>query len=336
MSGRFRLAKAFLAAFIASLSPAVSLAQCAGTDLLAALPPAELSTLEEEAAAFPYAVGNRYVATKDDTIIHFVGTLHVYDARMDAPMERLRSVIAHSDAIYVEATEAEQQELQAEIAKNPALVFSTEGPTLPERLSKPDWDRLSSELAARGMPAVLASKLRPWYATAILGIPPCAVKEIGGKANGLDKLIMEAAAAARVPVHPLEPYDAAIRVFTEMDETEQLDILRSSLPLLDEAENVYETLIQSYFSEQNRLFWEYTRKRSVTDTPEDPEKAAADFARMEDALLIRRNYSWIDPILAGAEGREVIVAVGAAHLSGLNGLLALVEEHGFRIDRESF
>lgn len=332
MRGRLRLAFAFVAA----VSPSAVFSQCTGTDLLAALPEGDLAALEAEADTFPYAVGNRYVATKGDTIIHFVGTLHVYDPRMEGPMERLRDVVAHSDAIYVEATEAEQQELQAEIAKNPAIVFSTEGPTLPERLSKADWDLLSSELAARGMPAVLASKLRPWYATAILGIPPCAVKEIGGKANGLDKLIMEEARAARVPVHPLEPYDAAIRVFTEMDETEQLDILRSSLPLLGEAENVYETLIEAYFSEQNRLFWEYTRQRSVEDTPEDPEKAAADFARMEGALLIRRNYSWIDPILEGAEGREIIVAVGAAHLSGLNGLLSLVEEHGYRIDRESF
>lgn len=332
MTGRFRLALAFLAA----LTPATGLAQCKGQDLLADLPAEARAALDADVAAYPFAAGNRYVATKGDTIIHFVGTLHVYDPRMEAPMERLRDLVAHSDAVFVEATEAEQKQLQAEIAKNPAMVFATSGPTLPEQLSKPDWDILSAELAARGMPAVLASKLKPWYATAILGIPPCAIKEIGGKANGLDKLIMDAAAQARVPVHPLEPYDAAIRVFTDMDEAEQLDILRSSLPLLGEAENVYETLVEAYFSEQNRLFWEYTRKRSIAETPEDPEKAAADFARMEDALLIRRNYAWIEPILKGAEGREVIVAVGAAHLSGLNGLLALVEEHGFRIDRESF
>ncbi|MCV2866434.1 TraB/GumN family protein [Albidovulum sediminicola] len=332
MTTTFRLAFA-LAAF---LSPAALWAQCAGQDLLAAMPADDFAALEAGSEANPYATGNRYVATKGDSIIHFVGTLHVHDPRMDAPLERLRTVIAHSDAIYVEATEAEQQQLKSEIAKRPDLIFVTEGATLPERLGKEDWAVLSGELAARGMPAVLASKLRPWYATAILGLPPCAVKELGGQANGLDKMIMDAAAEARVPVHALEPYDAAIRVFTEMDEADQLDILRSSLPLLSEAENVYETLIDSYFAEKNRLFWEYTRERSIAESPEDPETAAADFARMEDALLIRRNYSWIDPILKAAEGNEIIVAVGAAHLSGVNGILALVEEHGYRIDRESF
>ncbi len=323
-------------AFAALVAPAPILAQCAGQNLLDALTPEARATLEAGTTVHPYATGNRYVATKGGNIIHFVGTLHVYDARMEAPLERIREVLAHSDAVYVEATEAEQAQLKSEISKRPDLIFATEGATLPERLGQADWSILSEELAARGMPAVLASKLRPWYATAILGLPPCAIKELGGQANGLDKLIMDAAAEARVPVHALEPYDAAIRVFTEMDDADQLDILRSSLPLLDEAENVYETLVESYFSEENRLFWEYTRQRSVAESPEDPETAAADFARMEDALLIRRNYSWIEPILAAAEGKEIIVAVGAAHLSGVNGILALVEEHGYRIDRESF
>ncbi|MCV2869528.1 TraB/GumN family protein [Defluviimonas sp. WL0002] len=332
MTSPFRLALA-LAAF---LSPGTTWAQCAGQNLLDAMPPDAFAALEASSESHPYATGNRYVATKGDNIIHFVGTLHVYDSRMDEPLERLKSVIAHSDAIYVEATDAEQQQLKSEIAKRPELIFATEGATLPERLGQEDWTLLSGELAARGMPAVLASKLRPWYATAILGLPPCAIKELGGKANGLDKLIMDEAANARVPVFALEPYDAAIRVFTDMDDADQLDILRSSLPLLSESENVYETLIESYFGEKNRLFWEYTRERSVAESPEDPETAAADFARMEDALLIRRNYSWIDPILKAAEGNEIIVAVGAAHLSGVNGLLALVEEHGYRIDRESF
>ncbi|HPE26873.1 MAG: TraB/GumN family protein [Rhodobacteraceae bacterium] len=332
MFAPFRMA-VVLAAF---LMPASLSAQCAGQNLLDAMPSDAFAALEAGSETHPYATGNRFVATKGESTIHFVGTLHVYDARMKEPLERLRAVIALSDAVYVEATEAEQAQLKSEIAKRPDLIFATEGATLPERLGQADWTLLSGELAARGMPAVLASKLRPWYATAVLGVPPCAIKELGGQANGLDKLIMDAAAEARVPVHALEPYDAAIRVFTDMDDADQLDILRSSLPLLGEAENVYETLIESYFAEKNRLFWEYTRERSVAESPDDPETAAADFARMENALLIRRNYSWIDPILKAAEGREIIVAVGAAHLSGINGILALVEEQGYRIDRESF
>ncbi len=53
--------------------------------------------------------------------------------------------------------------------------------------------------------------------------------------------------------------------------------------------------------------------------------------RYENELLIKRNQNWIPKIIETAKKEPVFVAVGAMHLPGTNGVLALLRNEGFII-----
>ena len=58
-------------------------------------------------------------------------------------------------------------------------------------------------------------------------------------------------------------------------------------------------------------------------------------AAFEGDLLVGRNRAWMPRIL-DHPGDTVVVAVGAAHLSGEDGVLQLLEHAGYRLDRGPF
>lgn len=346
----WRIARATLIAVVVTVTVTVSALLphqasaaepvCAGQDLLATLPALQRTALDAALNGAPYATGNRWLATKGAAQITLVGTMHVADPRMEAPMDRLRPAIAAADAVYLEATEVEMTRLQEEMARNPALLFLNEGPSLLERLSPPDWARLQSELAARGIPGVMAAKLQPWYAAMLLGIPACAMPT-SGKMEGFDAKVMDAAKVAGVPMHPLEPYDTVFRIFGQFTIDTQIDMIRATLPITAAAEDQFATLVSAYFAEEHRRLWEFTRLSALAPLQgEDRAKAEADFDRLEVALLTRRNAAWVDKLTEvtgdGRSPTKLVAAFGAAHLAGDKGVLQGLADRGWQITREPF
>ncbi len=322
---------------IVTLSAApVPAATCAGADLLAAMPAPDRAALDAAVAAAPFAQGNHWRATRGASVIDIVGTFHIYDDRLTPVAARLAPVIAGADALYVEATTEDIVRLQSDITANPGLMFITTGPTLPELLAESEWQALVAQMNARGIPGFMASKFQPWYLMILLSMPACAMDSIAARDQGLDFMLMQTAAAQGVPVKALEPYDTVFRIFTVMDKASQLDLIRSALPMADQAEDMFATMVNTYFSQDHRLLWEFSRRTALSAPGIDHAKAAADFALMEKVLLTDRNRAWIDVILTAAEGHRIVVAAGAAHLSGPDGLLNLISAAGYALEPQPF
>lgn len=312
-------------------------AACVGANLLETLPQDDRAALDAAVAASPYADGNHWRATGGTSVIDIFGTFHLYDPRMDEVMDRIAPFVETADALLVEATDAELKQIETEITRRPELLFIGPGEqTLPERLDEAEWQNLSDELKLRGMAPFIASKFQPWYLTVLLAIPSCAVEQFATQADGLDKLMTMRAEAAGVPVSALEPYDTLFRMFDELGEAQELDMLRTSIAMASQAEDMFATMTEAYFAGQHRLIWEYSRQTAADAPGMTPERAARDFALMEDILLTRRNLAWIDKIEPAAENKRIVVAVGAAHLSGETGLLNLLAEKGYTLTREPF
>lgn len=325
------IALAALAAVPAAAGPVT----CAGRDLIAGLPPAERAALDAATAAAPYPAGNRWRATRDDSTIEIVGTFHIFDARMPARVARLLPAIRAADAVYLEATEKEIAELQRAMAERPELI-ATSGPTLPERLTAPEWQTLSAAMEARGIPAFMVSKFQPWYVSVMLSIPPCAMAAMAGGSTGLDRLINEAAKAEGTEVRALEPYDTIFRIFGAIPPEEQLDMIRAALPTAGQAEDLFATMTASYFREDHRQIWEFGRLAALAAAPGQAAKLEEDFRVMEEILITNRNRAWLTRIEAAAPGRRLVVAVGAGHLGGDSGLLNLLARAGYRLERQAF
>ena len=311
-------------------------AECRGADLMAALPAAEFAPIRAAADAVPFAVGNAWRATRGDDEVILVGTLHLDDARFAPVMTALTPHLARSKLLLVEAGPKEQAELKARLAKDPALLVNTDGPTLPELLPEAQWQALSAALSARGVPGFMAAKFRPWYIAVLLSIPPCAMT--AGLPNGLDQRLIEAADDLGLPVAALEPYDTAFKLFQDGTLAEQVTMLTGAIAAEAQSEDMSATMIASYFAEDVRLSWEFTKVWTRSLPGYDPATAEAEFALMEGKLMNARNLAWIPVIEAAAENTDgpVFVAFGALHLAGDQGVLALLQQAGFKVERIAF
>src|SRR5690606_30024540 len=126
-----------------------------------------------------------------------------------------------ANALLVEAGPQEERALAAALADDPSLMTDATGPTLPERLAPDEWDRLAAAMEARGIPAVIASRMQPWYVATMLGLSPCMIQQAaGGDTGGLDQRLIAEAAKAGTPVRALEPWDTLFTVFGGLTETD--------------------------------------------------------------------------------------------------------------------
>ncbi|MCB2116130.1 MAG: TraB/GumN family protein [Rhodobacteraceae bacterium] len=322
-----------IAALVLAVGAGPAGAACVGTDLRETLPAAEMAQITAVIDALPYGRGNYWKAVRGDEEIHLVGTYHFDDPRHDVTMAAIGPALDSAKTLLVEATATEQAELQAEMSRRPDRLFAVSGPTLPERLGEADWQQLAKAMGARGVPAFLASKMQPWYVSMLLGVPACAMDDLQGKDNGLDARVIARATDRGVPVRALEPYDTVFTIFDSMSEDEQIELIRTTLAMNDQAADYATTLTEAYFDEDVRVTWELGRLFSLSLPGATPEKVDADIAKMEEALMNRRNRSWIPVIEDAATKGPVFAAFGALHLSGEDGVLNLLARDGWTVER---
>lgn len=318
----------FLVATVVLAAPVA--AECTGPNLFATLPPDRLAEIEAATNILPYPTGNYWRATRGDEVISLVGTYHFDDPRHFPTLETITPAITEATTVLVEAGPEEERQLLDLISRDPSKIMIMEGPTLLETLPPETWAQLSQALTLRGIPGFMAAKLRPWYITVILAVPPCAMATMVDP-KGLDGLVIDTAQSAGVPVRGLEPFDTVFGIFDAMTEAEQISLIQSTLALEDQSAAYFITMADSYFAGESRKIWEFMRITSYDLPGYTKAEVDAEYARFEELLSSKRNRSWIPVLLDAASDGPVFAAFGALHLSGREGVLALLEAEGFTL-----
>jgi hypothetical protein len=319
-----------LALLGAGLSPATAVAQCVGTNLIAALPQAEREALYTAAHAEPFATGNFWQASRGAQTMYLAGTYHLDDPRHDATMTRLLPLLSVAQTLMVEAGPKEEAQLQQRLASNPEAMMNMAGSNLSQTLTPPEYEALTAALLQRGIPSAIAGTLRPWFVSMMLSIPPCAL-QLAALGGGLDKRLMTEATVRGIGIEALEPYDTVLGLFDGLSLDEQVAMIRNALQVEPQSQDFLTTTADAYFQGESRLIWEFSRQLALDLPSADPSQTKADFAAAEKALMIDRNRAWIPMIEAALQNGPVLAAFGALHLSGEQGVLALLQSAGFTL-----
>ncbi|OSQ65727.1 hypothetical protein MCRY_02800 [Marivita cryptomonadis] len=322
-----------LVCFVALTQPAF--ATCSGNDLRPTLGTEERSRLDAALADAPFADGNHWKATRGDATLHLIGTMHLADPRLDAPLGRLKPTVESADLLLLEMTNEDELALQNRLTTDPSLLLMPDK-TLPELLTEDQWDQMSEALNARGVPPFMAARFQPWYVSILLAIPPCAAQS-DLSAGGMDARIEEIAETQGIPSAALEDVETIFAAFSNQPRQTQIDMMLSSLvdPAINE--DLFATMLASYFDEAPAEGWAMSTILAERYSPVASDAAAAIFATMEQALLIDRNHDWIPVLIEATETHDTVVAAfGAAHLPGQDGVLALLQAEGFTLERLPF
>ena len=307
-------------------------ALCSGPDIRAMLSDADRAAVAEAVARTPFAQGILYEAEKDGMHLTIIGTMHLYDPRLAPLAERTAPIIAASDLLLVEAGRQEQAALTSAMSTDPTLLFLPDGPTLPERLDEDTWQAVAQAVGDRGVPAVLASKMQPWYIGLMLAIPSCAMSDLQIGLEGLDGIVMDQADAADVPVQALEPWDTLFSLMRSDPIDVQVDQLRLALSPPELQAAMFGTMLDSYFAGDIAELWEVSRAAIHLLPGIDRAEADTLFDLSEQQLLVDRNAAWMPVILNAARTHDrIAIAVGAAHLQGERGILNLLAQDGWEV-----
>ena len=316
------------------LLPAALWAGCTGTDLRTTLPADDMARLQARAAAAPFAEGNHWIARRGTRTVHVIGTMHINDPRMEPVTARLAPIVREAGLLLMEASPADKAAFEQKLGRTPSLMLITEGPTLIDRLPPEEWDSLAAKARAHGVAPWMAAKMRPWFLALSMAVPPCVLRQPDFK-NGLDLRLAAAAEQAGVPIRSLEDPMAVIRMLDGDPLEEQVRQLRAFTALLGGGQDDFFTMAEAYFDQQV-LHALYLSEQEFLHSDALTRKEREDlWSDAMQELLDQRNKSWI-PVIEAAEADTIVVAAGALHLPGGNGVLNLLQQQGYNLERAPF
>ncbi|UYV38123.1 TraB/GumN family protein [Rhodobacteraceae bacterium D3-12] len=303
---------------------------CGGSNLMPTLSPDKRAALEARAAAAPYPTGLFWQATRGDTKITIFGTYHFFHAKTKEQVSALLPHARAADVIYFEMSHRDTKRFEKQSQTDPTLMFITSGPTIPEMLDEADWQRLRTLMAERGIPSFMAAKFKPIFISMMLGSSPCDLRQQMSGIAGIDERLAAQLDADGLDTRSIEDTSTVVKLLDGFTREEQIAMIKLSLDLPQDPDDLQTTLLDLYFAENISLLWEFGRMLMLEH---GGPTAQADFDKFERMFLTDRNTGWAELLDTQTAGKSVFVAVGAGHLPGKIGLLHMLETRGFAIKR---
>jgi uncharacterized protein YbaP (TraB family) len=176
-----------------------------------------------------------------------------------------------------------------------------------------------------GLQPIQLNRLKPWALAMLITVPPEEIVRRGAGQPALDVWLTNQARSAGKPVNGLESMAEQIAIFDGLPPDEQAAFLAAAAIDIPQKQKVMAAMKQAYL----RRDIEAVRKAAHEGTP-DSERAAAD--KLERGLIDARNKRMVARMKGSFDG-GAFVAVGALHLPGEDGVLALLERDGYTVKR---
>ena len=248
---------------------------------------------------------------------HVFGTIHVPDSRLSELPAAVRRRFDAAKSLMLEfVPDAYSRERFLE-----AATF-LDRQTLQETIGAEDFERAVEQLAPIGLSREVVNKLKPWGVLLNLRAPKGA--EQGAP---LDSRLLELARERRLPLHQIEEVEEQVFTFDEFPMDSQVALLKHSLAHRAELLELAGRTLDAYLARDLERIWRL-REQFVARHPE----IAAHQAVMTKRVVYDRSVVMAFRMQRQLRRGAAFVALGALHLYGDKGVLALLEQDGYRAD----
>ena len=257
---------------------------------------------------------------------YLFGTVHLTDERVTKLSPAVEQALSQSKTVALEVSDISEKATATVIAQSAPLVMFTDGRRLDGLLSGTEYDTVKRIISRSGMPSDLAALFKPWIVTMIMSVSDCERTSIQQGARVLDMKIAEVGKARGLQVVGLETIPEQLQALAAVPEPQQLDMLRASLKFADRTNDMMETLVQLYL--ERKISAALPFQIAIAKQVGIGNEA---FAGFQEKLLTERNIKMrttAEPLL---EQGGVFIAIGALHLPGKQGLVALLREAGYTV-----
>lgn len=307
-----------------------SVGACAGTDMLtefSATDPDRYRRLREQADAAKNADAVLWKVARPGTKPSYLfGTVHLTDPRVTAIPPPVQQAFEGSDVLALEVADLSPNAMARALLSAVNAALYTDGRSLETQLNSEDFAKVKRKLKSAGMPVATAKVFKPWVVTMMLASSDCERKRAKSGKRILDMQLAERAKTDGKVVVGLEQIEEQLQTLAATPHDDQIAMLKAGLAYLDRTDDLIETLIQIYLKREIGATWPFQLMLA--------EKAGISpraFDAFRSNLVEKRNLRMRDTALPLIEKGGAFVAVGALHLPGDRGLVALIRKAGFDV-----
>ncbi len=262
---------------------------------------------------------------KDEELIGYIfGTIHMNDKRVNDVRE---SIIGKFD----EMTSFAMESFPSDHYWNPYHggqmikrdMTLPKGQTLEMLVGKSLYARVEEVLLDLGLDKETILHLKPWAA-----MRSFAVKAENTEDLILDYELLDRAAAQRKDLYQVESIEEFLVTFYAMPEDVQIKLLEFTVNSYKEMRNTINMMLEAYLEEDLTKMYQISTK-FIPNKPEN-EKYRETYLKhvVKNRNIVMQHY-----MRKPMREKKTFIAVGALHLYGDQGVLALMEKDGYKVKR---
>jgi uncharacterized protein len=243
------------------------------------------------------------------------GTAHVADPRVTRLPEPVRAAFDSATSFAMEVT------LNKPFEEYGKRMVYTGKRNLPAALGQRLYDQIAPVALKAGVPREVLPHLRPWAVLFVLTSPRDDPSKV------LDHQLYLRARAQKKPVYELETVAESFAPFANLSESDQIVLLRDALEHHARIPEIHQRVIETYLKGDLAALMRMTEE-GIGDGPK---------SKLHRFVLMRlndeRNVNMARRMDVLAKRGGAFMALGALHLYGEQGVLALLEKRGHRLTR---
>lgn len=265
--------------------------------------------------------------------IKLMGSMHALREDCYPLPDYVQSAYDEADVLAVECDISNGMDNLAAMLKYSDRYTYPQGETLADHISEETWEGLKSYIEAHGQPIDMYETMQAWYIFS--AIQTFGIQDAELDSNyGLDMQLLLKAHEDEKEIYQVESYDFQLELFMELSD-ETYDMLLTGYSA-ENSDAIKEQLLDTYDA------WRTGDEAAFAENSDDVDLAELDEHELElyehynDVLIYDRNEGMAEKAeeLVNS-GDKAFFVVGLAHFVGKGGILDLLEQDGYTIEKIS-
>lgn len=249
---------------------------------------------------------------------YLYGTIHLIGKEDFFLTDSTKAAIERADLVTFEINMEDMTDMSAQMGML-MKAFMDDGKTLRDLLSEEDYEVVKKHFDEMGLPLFMLERIKPMFLTVMAGgdMSPDAMQS--GDMLSYEIEIMEMAKKDEKKMGGLETMEFQMSVFDSIPYEAQAEMLVESIKSADAGDEEFAEMIKMYKAQ------DIVGMVSLMGEDEG-------IGEYEDILLNTRNKNWIPIMGEMMMAQPTFFAVGAGHLGGDNGVVALLRKEGYTLE----
>ncbi|MCC6460879.1 MAG: TraB/GumN family protein [Saprospiraceae bacterium] len=250
---------------------------------------------------------------------YLLGTIHLIPKDKFELSEATYDALAEARRVTFEIDMKEMTNLSAQFSLL-TKAFMNGGKTLKDLLPAEDYAFVKQKLDARGMPATMLERMKPMFLSTMFTSDEESPSVNTANMTSVEMELYRQVKRRKLESAGLETASYQMAIFDSIPYETQAKMLVETLRNTEGSSHEFDDMIRMYLEQDIN---------AMEAMMSGDDSGIGDY---QDILLRNRNRNWIPVMGRMMREKSTLFAVGAGHLGGQSGVIALLRQEGYRVE----